>query len=93
MCFEVKMILNLTCTGSLSTHLDISVEADRRVIDALHAFERHRTLLLIVDEEDDDPARKVKQHSYCSSFTDATVRPAQSENENSLIITCKILTI
>ena len=64
-------------------YLDISVEADSGVIDALQALKCHRTLLLIVDEEDDDPACEVKQHSYCRSFTDATVRPARSHREKS----------
>lgn len=64
-------------------YLDISVEADSGVIDALQALKCHWTLLLIVDEEDDDPACEVKQHSYCSSFTDATVRPARPHREKS----------
>lgn len=65
------------------SYLDISVEADSRVIDTLQALERHRTLLLIVDEEDDDPACEVKQYSYCGSFANATIRPASSHREKS----------
>lgn len=60
---------------SFIQYLDISVEADRGVIDALQGFKSHWTLLLIIDEEDEDPTWEVQQESYCCSFTDATVRP------------------
>lgn len=64
---------------NIGVYLDISVDADGRVVDALQAFESHRTLLLIVDEEDDDPAREVQQDPDRRTFADAAVRPARSE--------------
>lgn len=63
-------------------YLDISVEADSRVNDAFQFLKCHWTLLLIVDEEDQDPACEVQQDSYCCPFTDAPVRPARSNREN-----------
>lgn len=63
----------------IDVYLDISVDADGRVVDALQAFESHRTLLLIVNEEDDDPAREVQQDPDRRTFADAAVRPARSE--------------
>lgn len=62
-------------------YLHVSVDADSGVIGALQAFKSHWALLLIVDEEDDDPAWKVQQDSYRRSFTDAALRPARREQE------------
>lgn len=62
-------------------YLDISVEADRRVITSFQPFEGHWTLLLIIDEEDEDPACEVQQNSYGGPLTDATVRPATSQRQ------------
>lgn len=69
---------------SILVYLDISVEADSGVIHALQAFKRHRTLLLIVDEEDEDPPCEVEQHTDRSCFSDAAVRPAWSQREKLL---------
>lgn len=63
-------------------YLDVSVEADSGVVSALQAFECHWALLLIVHEEDENPTCKVQQHSYCSSFSDATVCPAWAQKKN-----------
>lgn len=78
---SIKLDNKLVSLGDVHntiSYLDISVEADSRVIDALQSLKRHRALLLIVDEEDDDPACEVEQYSYCGSFTDASVCPARS---------------
>lgn len=63
---------------SKTSYLDVTVEADSRVICAFQAVKGNRTLLLIVDEEDEDSTCEVQQHSYCGSFGDATIRSAQS---------------
>lgn len=60
-------------------YLDIAVDADGGVIDALQSLKSHRSLLLIIDEEDKNPACEVQQYSDRSSFTDAAVRPAHTE--------------
>lgn len=65
-------------------YLDVSVEADGGVEGALQAFEGDRTLLLIVEEEDEDPAGEVQQHPHRGAFGDATVCPAAIEKEKSL---------
>lgn len=62
-------------------YLDVPVDADSGVIDALQAFESNWTLLLIIDEENNDPTREVEQDSNCGSFSDAAVRPARSQRE------------
>lgn len=64
-----------------SPHLDVSVDADGGIVDALQAFEGHRALLLVVDEEDDDASREIQQDSDCGSFRDAAVRPARREEQ------------
>lgn len=62
-------------------YLDVSVDADSGVIDTLQTFKSNWTLLLIIDEEDYNPACKVKEDSDCRTFTDATVCPAWSHRE------------
>lgn len=64
-----------------SPHLDVSVDADGGIVDALQAFEGHRALLLVVDEEDDDASREIQQDSDCGSFRNAAVRPARREEQ------------
>lgn len=66
---------------SIMLYLDIPIDADSWVIDTLQPFECHWTLLLIVDEEDNDPPCEIKQNTYCRSFTNATIRSAQSHTE------------
>lgn len=66
-------------------YLDVSVEADSGVVCALQAFECHWALLLIVHEEDENPTCKVQQHSYCSSFSDATVCPVWAQEKKQRI--------
>lgn len=58
-------------------HLDVPVDADGGIVDALQAFESHRTLLLVVDEEDNYPSREIQQDSDRGTFSDAAVRPAR----------------
>lgn len=65
-------------TKTIISYLDVTVEADSRVICALQALKGNRTLLFIVDEEDEDPASEVQQNSYRGSFADAAIRPARS---------------
>lgn len=78
----LEPVCSLTmCTKRIIFYLDVSVETDGGVIGALQAFERHWTLLFVVDEEDEDPTGEVQQNSYCSSFSDATVRPAQTQTQ------------
>lgn len=62
-------------------YLDVPVDADSGVIDALQAFKSNWTLLLIIDEENNDPTREIQQDSDCGSFSDAAVRPAGSQTE------------
>lgn len=65
----------------LGVHLHVSVDADGGIVDALQALEGHWALLLVIDEEDDDPSREIQQDSDCRSLGDAAVRPAQRAEE------------
>lgn len=74
----------LRCPAALNVqvaHLDVSVDADGWIVDALQAFKGHWALLLVVDEEDDDPSREIQQDSDCGSFCDAAIRPAGREQQ------------
>lgn len=62
-------------------HLDVSVDADGGIVDALQALEGHRALLLVVDEEDDDASREIQQDSNCGSFRNSAIRPARREEQ------------
>lgn len=62
-------------------HLDVSVDADGGIVDAFQTFEGHRALLLVVDEEDDDPSREIQEYSDCGSVRNAAIRPVWREEQ------------
>ena len=66
------------------SYLHVAVDADGRVVEALQPLKGHGTLLLIVEEENEDPSGKIQQHPHRRPFTDPSIRPERGGRERGM---------
>lgn len=62
-------------------YLNIAVEAYGWVVRAFQCVEGNGSLLLIIDQKQQNPTREIQQHSHSRSFTYSSVRTEKEKTE------------